>query len=89
MSKKVIPIIVCLVSIIVMITYTIFQLTGDWRGNISIYVVGIVAVFISLSDIINQKKISEVVYWIGIILAGLFFVFIIGGCIFLYLFNQS
>ena len=41
MSKKVISIIVCVVSIIAMIIYTVLQLVGEWRGNISIYVIGI------------------------------------------------
>ena len=89
MNKKVIPIIVCVVSIIVMIIYTVSQLVCDWRGNISIYVISIIALIFSLSEIINQRKTSNIMHWIGIILTVLIFIFLIGGCIFLYLFNQS
>ena len=88
MSKKVISIIVCVVSIIAMIIYTVLQLVGEWRGNISIYVIGIIALIFSLSEI-NQKKTSNIMHLIGFILIVLIFIFVIGGCIFLYLFNQS
>ncbi len=89
MSKKVISIIVCVVSIIAIIIYTVLQLVGEWRGNISIYVIGIIALIFSLSEIINQKKTSNIMHLIGFILIVLIFIFVIGGCIFLYLFNQS
>jgi len=89
MSKKVISIIVCVVSIIAMIIYTVLQLVGEWRGNISIYVIGIIVLIFSLSEIINQKKTSNIMHLIGFILIVLIFIFVIGGCIFLYLFNQS
>ncbi len=89
MSKKIISIIVCVVSIIAMIIYTVLQLVGEWRGNISIYVIGIIVLIFSLSEIINQKKTSNIMHLIGFILIVLIFIFVIGGCIFLYLFNQS
>lgn len=87
-GNKILNIFISVACILIIVFHTINQLIGDWRGGIYVYVICIIVFLYNISKLVKPKKLSNSILGFVIVLSCIILLLIVGGCIFLYLFNN-